>query len=297
MAYQKILVPLDGSELAEKALPYTKTIALLKNSEVVLFAVSITPAGYRRDRLLKSYLDANAKQLEASGIKVSTTIAYGDVAEEIIGYADKNKVDLLIISTHGYSGIKQWMLGSVTQKVLYGTCVLVLLIKSKSPEIAKLELKRAMIPLDGSSFSEITFHYFEELAKGTGAELLLLEVIESPVVPSYGSRPINPTWEKYRDNLWTELEQQASEYLDKIKADLKKRGLKVNAQVKRGEIGDVAQSIMQVAQNENADLIVMATHGRTGVSRWVYGSVTNRIVEESTQPLLLIRPATPRSPC
>ena len=115
--------------------------------------------------------------------------------------------------------------------------------------------------------------------------------------PSYGSRPINPTWEKYRDNLWTELEQQASEYLDKIKAALKKRGLKVNAQVKRGEIGDVAQSIMQVAQNENADLIVMATHGRTGVSRWVYGSVTNRIVEESTQPLLLIRPATPRSPC
>ena len=219
------------------------------------------------------------------------------MAEEIIGYADKNKVDLLIISTHGYSGIKQWMLGSVTQKVLYGTCVPVLLIKSKSPEIAKLELKMAMIPLDGSSFSETTFHYVEELAKGTGAELLLLEVIESPVVPSYGSRPINPTWEKYRDNLWTELEQQASEYLDKIKADLQKRGLKVNARVKRGEIGDVAQSIMQVAQNENADLIVMATHEHTGVSRWVYGSVTTRIVEESTQPLLLIRPATPRNPC
>lgn len=297
MAYQKILVPLDGSELAEKALPYTKTIAHLKKSEVVLFAVSITPAGYRRDRLLKSYLDTNAKKLASQGIKVSTAVAYGEAAEEIIGYADKNKIDLIVISTHGYSGIKRWVLGSVTQKVLYGTCAPVLLIKSKSPEITELELKKIVIPIDGSPFSETTFSYVEELAKGAGAEVLLLEVSESPVVPSYGSRPINQTWEKHRDDLWIELQQQAAEYLEKLKADLGKKGLKVKSQVAKGEIGEVAPSIMQIAQKENADLIVVATHGRTGVSRWVYGSVANRIVQESTQPLLLIRPATPSGPC
>lgn len=297
MAYNKILVPLDGSELAEKALPYTRTIAKLRTSEVVLFAVSITPEGYRRDRLLKSYLDVNAKKLESQGIKVSTTVAYGEVAEEIIQYADKNKVDLIIISTHGYSGIKRWMLGSVSQKVLYGTCTPVLLIKSKSPEIGEAAFRKIMVPLDGSPFAETAFPYVAELAKDTETELLLLQVSESPVVPSYGSRPINPTWEKYRDTLWTELQQQASEYLEKIEANLKTKGLKVTSHIAKGELGEVAQSIMHVAEQENVNLITMATHGRTGVSRWVYGSVANRIVQESTQPILLIRPAIPGGPC
>ena len=294
MKYQKILVPLDGSDLAEKALPYTKTIAKLKNSEVILFAVSITASGGRRDRLLKSYLEVNAKGLESQGIKVSTTVTYGNVAEDIIEYADKNNIDLIIISTHGYSGIKRWMLGSVTQKVLYGTGTPVLLIKSKSPEISKLEFKKILLPVDGSPFSETIFPYIEELTRDTNAEVILLEVSEPPIVPSYGTRPINPTWEKYRDSIWTELQQQASEYLEEMKSDLVKRGWKIKSQIVKGEVGEVAQSIMQVAEKEKIDLVVIATHGRTGVSRWVYGSVANRIVEESLQPVLLIRPTTPK---
>jgi nucleotide-binding universal stress UspA family protein len=294
MKYQKILVPLDGSDLAEKALPYTKTIAKLKNSEVILFAVSITASGGRRDRLLKSYLEVNAKGLESQGIKVSTAVTYGNVAEDIIEYADKNNIDLIIISTHGYSGIKRWMLGSVTQKVLYGTGTPVLLIKSKSPEISKLEFKKILLPVDGSPFSETIFPYIEELTRDTNAEVILLEVSEPPIVPSYGTRPINPTWEKYRDSIWTELQQQASEYLEEMKSDLVKRGWKIKSQIVKGEVGEVAQSIMQVAEKEKIDLVVIATHGRTGVSRWVYGSVANRIVEESLQPVLLIRPTTPK---
>ncbi len=65
-------------------------------------------------------------------------------------------------------------------------------------------------------------------------------------------------------------------------------------QVVKGEVGEAAQNIMQIAKKENVDLVAIATHGRTGVSRWVYGSVANRIVEESIQPILLIRPATPK---
>ncbi len=223
MAYQKLLVPLDGSDLAEKALPYAREIAKLKNSEVILFAVSITTSGGRRDRLLKSYLDVNAKELKSHRIKASTAIAYGDVAEEIIEYADKNKVDLVIISTHGYSGIKRWIMGSVTQKVLYGTCTPILLIKSKSPEVSTVEFKKILLPVDGSSFSETTFSYVEELAKGINTEIVLLEVSEPPIVPSYGNRPINPTWEEYRDTFWAELQQQALEYLGRVQSDLVKR--------------------------------------------------------------------------
>jgi len=291
MAYKKILIPLDGSELAEKALPYAKSIAKLKNSNVILFAVSLTIFVDRRDRLFTSYLEVTAKELNEVGIKATTATSYGDVAEEIVKYANNKKMDLIIMATHGYSGTKQWMFGSITQKVLYGTEIPVLLIKSKSPEVS-VEFNRILLPVDGSSFSESTFPYVEELTKKTNKEILLLHICEPPIVPSYGSRPINPTWKKYRDDMWAEMEQQSTSYLKKTTTALKKKGIKVKSRVVKAQTNEVAQTIMQISKEENIDLIVIATQGRAGVNRWVHGSVANRIVEDFPQPILLIRPAT-----
>ncbi len=291
MAYKKILVPLDGSELAEKALSYAKTIAKLKNSTVVLFAVSLTIFVDRRDRLFSSYVEAKAKELNEEGIKATTATSYGDVAREILKYANGNKIDLIVMATHGYSRAKQWMFGSTAQKVLYGTEIPVLLIKPKSPE-ASAELNRILLPVDGSPFSESTFPYVVGLTKNTDKETLLLHICEPPIVPSYGSRPINPTWKKYRDDMWEETEKLSATYLTKTMAALKKKGIKVKSKVIKAQSGDVAKTIMQISKEENIDLIITATRGRSGVSGWAYGSVAQRIVEESSQPILLIRPAT-----
>jgi len=189
------------------------------------------------------------------------------------------------------------MFGSITQKVLYGTRIPILLIKSKSPEVSS-EFNRILVPVDGSPFSESTFPYVVELAKNTKKEILLLHICEPPIVPSYGSRPINSTWKKYRDDMWGEMEKLSTSYLKKTMAALKKKGIKVKSRVVKAQTGEVVQTIMQVSKEENVDLIVIATQGRAGVSRRVYGSVANRIVEESSQPILLIRPATsiPPSP-
>jgi nucleotide-binding universal stress UspA family protein len=298
MAYKKILVPLDGSEVAEKALLYVKSIAKLKNSNVILFAVSLTIFVDRRDRLFASYLEVSAKELNKEGIKVTTATSYGDVAEEIVKYANNNKIDLIVMATHGYSRTKRWLFGSVTQKVLYGTEIPVLLIKSKSPEVSG-KFNRILVPLDGSPFSEATLPYVEELTKKSNKEILLLHICEPPVVPSYGSQPINPTWKKYRDNMWEETERLSINYLNKTVAVLNKKGIKkVKSRVIKAQTGDVAKTIMQISKEENISLIVIATQGRTGVRGWVYGSVANRIVEDSSQPILLIRPATsiPTSP-
>ncbi len=292
MAYRRVLIPLDGSELAERAIPYAKTIAKTKGSELILFTVSIASVE-QLDRPMKAYLELNVKELQSQGIKASTAIAYGSVADEIVSFADKSKIDLVIISTHGYSGIKRWVLGSVARKVLYGTCAHVLLIKSKAPKASQVEFKKVLLPLDGSPFSEIPILSVEELLKGTKAEIVLTVVSEPPLVPSYGDRPINPTWGRHQATLWAEMQKQASEYLEKLEAKIEKRGAKVKSQVIPGELGKVAENIMQVAQEENVNLIAMATHGRTGASRWVYGSTANRIVEQSLQPVLLIRPSKP----
>jgi nucleotide-binding universal stress UspA family protein len=293
MPYKRLLVPLDGSELAERAMPYAQTIAKTMGSEITLFTVSIASVE-QLDRPMKAYLELKVKELQAQGIKASSSVAYGTVPDEIVGFADRNNIDLIIISTHGYSGIKRWVLGSVARKVLYGTSVQVLLIKSKAPKISRVELKKLMLPLDGSSFSESPIPFINQLTKDTRSEIFLTVVCEPPLVPSYGDHPINPTWEKHRDEVWLEAKKQAAEYLKKMEAVLKKQGMKVRSQVIAGELGRVAEALLQAADKDKIDLITMATHGRSSVSRWVYGGTANRIVEQSIQPVLLVRPSKPK---
>jgi nucleotide-binding universal stress UspA family protein len=293
MPFKRLLVPLDGSELAERALPYAQIIAKTMGSEITLFTVSIASAE-QLDRPMKAYLELKAKELQAQGIKASLAVTYGTVPDEIVGFADKNNIDLIIISTHGYSGIKRWVLGSVARKVLYGTSIQVLLIKSKAPRVSQIKFKKLMLPLDGSTFSESPIPFIRQLTKYTDAEIYLTLVCEPPLVPSYGDHPINPTWEKHRDEVWLEAKKQATEYLKKMEVVLKKDGLKVKSQVIPGELGRVAEALLNAAEKEKIDLITMATHGRSSVSRWVYGGIANRIVEQSIQPVLLIRPSRPK---
>jgi len=297
MPYRKILVPLDGTELAEKALPYAKSIAKLKNSKVILFAVSLTIFVERRDRLFSSYLEVKAEELREEGINASVATSYGDVAQEIVKYTNNNKLDLIVMATHGYSGAKQWMFGSITQKVLYSTEIPVLLIKTKSANITG-EFNRILVPVDGSPFSESTFPFAADLTRNTKKEILLLHICEPPVVPSYGLRPINPTWKKYRDEMWEEMEKLSTIYLRKAMAELKKKKVKVKSRVIRAQTGEVTKTILQVSKEENVDLIVIATQGRAGVRRWVYGNVANKIVEGFSLPILLVRPtkSIPSSP-
>src|SRR4030042_3822400 len=289
MLFHKILVTLDGSELAEKALPYAKSIAKLKKSTLILFAVSLKIFVDRRDRLFTSYLDVEAKKLSKEGIKAATATGYGDIAQQIVKYATGNNMELIVMATHGYSGAKKWMFGSITQKVLYATTIPVLLIKSKSPEASE-EFKKILVTVDGSPFAESTFPYIVELAKNTNIEILLLHVCEPPVVLSYGANPINPKWKKYRDDMWKEVEKLSTIYLTKTISHLKRKRLKAKSMVVKAQTGDVAKVIMQISREENIDLIVTATQGRSGVPRMVYGSVANKIVENSSLPVLLIHP-------
>jgi len=293
MAYKKLLVPLDGSELAERAIPYAKAIAQTRDSEIILFTVSVASAE-QLDRPMKAYLELKTNELHSQGIRASSAMAYGNVPDEIVSFTDKNKIDLIIISTHGYSGIKRWVLGSVAQKVLYGTSVQVLLVKSKAPKVSQVVLGKILLPLDGSPFSESPIPVIEQLTKDTDAEIFLTLVCEPPLVPSYGDHPINPTWEKHRNAVWAEEKQQASEYLKKMETKLQKQGMKVKSRVIPGELGRVAEAILQEGQKETVDLIAMATHGRSAVSSWVYGGTANRIVEQSLQSVLLIRPSVPK---
>jgi len=292
MAYKKLLVPLDGSPLAEKALPYATYIAKKHGSEIFLLSIGSAPGSERITALSRAYLELKAEKLKVEGIKTTTEIVYGGgVADRIVEYAEKNDVDMIAICTHGYSGFKRLMLGSVAEKVIGSTNCPVLMIRPGSREEV-IGLGRILLPLDGSFFSEAAVPYAAEMALGTGATITLLAVTEVPNVPSDRSPDIKPSWEEYREALTQEAKQQAEVYLNRVKAEIEKKKVKVVCQV---VVGDISGGICDVADCQNVDMVVMATHGRTGVSRLVFGSVARRIADESCQPVLLVRPEEDRT--
>ena len=291
MAFRKILVPLDGSEIAEKAIPYARAASRKRESTITL--LTVIAASEERDHPMEAYLAEKAEALESEGVRVSTAVARGEPAKEIVEYADENAMDLIVISSHGYSGIKRRIIGSVAQEVLHGTCVPVLLVKPGDAKPGEVEFRKVIVALDGSPFSETSILYAEQLMKGTGAEVVLLRVSDPPIVPPTWSRDAESHRREYQQRMTAELQQQAVEYLEKAKGAFSRKRIKVRP---HAVVGTAAETIMELAQKEKADVVALTTHGRSGVSRWVHGSVASKIAQECRRPVLLVRPCPPEKP-
>jgi len=291
MAFRKILVPLDGSEIAEKAIPYARAASRKRESTVTL--LTVIGASEERDQPMEAYLAEKAEALESEGVRVSTAVARGEPAREIVEFADENAMDLIVISSHGYSGIKRRIIGSVAQEVLHGTCVPVLLVKPGDAKPGEVEFRKVIVALDGSPFSETSILYAEQLIKGAGAEVILLRVSDPPMVPPTWSRDAESHRREYQQRMTAELQQQAVEYLEKAKGGFGRKRIKVRP---HAVVGTAAETIMELAQKEKADVVALTTHGRSGVSRWVHGSVASKIAQECRRPVLLVRPCPPERP-
>jgi nucleotide-binding universal stress UspA family protein len=286
MSYRKILVPLDGSIVAEAALAYAGLIAGRNKAELVLLTVCDRD-NETTTRPRQAYLEQKAEELRAEGLTVSTAVVCGNTVEQIAVYAVRNKIDLLTISSRGYSGFKRLLLGSVAGKVIDYVKIPILLVKGGKAGKEKPELKRILLPMDGSQFSETSVPYAQSVMGGTDAEIVLLTVAEPPSVPSDRSANIKPSWEEYRDALVAEVKEQATVYLERVRTTFADEKTKVKLLI---EMGKPAESIMKAAGREQVHLIALSSHGRTGAERVLYGSVARRLIDESGIPLLLIRP-------
>jgi len=290
--YEKILVPLDGSELAEIALPYAEELAGRLGSEVNLLAVSESAEteSYHEhliyvERMVESTKRGIEMYLEkphGRAIKVDSRILVGHPAEEIVDYADKADIDLIVMATHGRSGVRRWVLGSVADKVVRATKRPVALIRAKDtrPEIReKGILNKVLVPLDGSKESEAVIPYIEELASKLEAEVVLLRILE-----------VN--YEIFQASQLEQLESArvaAKDYIEKTAAQLKQRGVAASTEFREVMVSAAAEEIIKLADEIRVDLVAMSTHGRSGVSRWTFGSVADRVLHEGNTPLLLVR--------
>jgi nucleotide-binding universal stress UspA family protein len=296
--YEKILVPLDGSELAEVALPYAEELAGKLGSEVTLLHVceSADAQYHHMHQLYMQKMVAATKRgvkkyfekPDDKSITVRSSILSGHPAEQIVDFAEKRRIDLIIIATHGWSGIRRWMLGSVADKVVRATNRPVALIRAKGTHhhtFAEGTLNKTIIPLDGSKEGEAVIPYVEELASGLKGEVVLLQVVPPPSLV-YTVVPGETAQIPYTQAQVELLKVNAGSYLEKVANALKDKHIKVEFEVK---VGNTGNEIIKLADEVHADLVAMSTHGWSGITRWALGSTADKVLNAGNTPLLLVR--------
>jgi nucleotide-binding universal stress UspA family protein len=296
--YEKILVALDGSQLSEAILPYSRLLADNLKLAVELIHVidseMATPTSAAGQARYQEVMTAeNEKSLDylkkiaasfPSGTKIQCSVEPGNPAEVIVDKAAEHRHTLIAMSTHGRSGINRWLIGSVADKVLHGAANPLLLVRAgESAAVQGTALwRRIIVPLDGSSLAETVIPHAKELARPLGLEIVLLRVfgVPTPVfAEDYGP---------YVEELWTQLEDEAQKYLTHNKQQLLAQGLANVTTI--ATAGFAAEKIIDAARQRKDALVAMCTHGRSGVNRWVMGSVTDRVVRHGGEPVLIIRP-------
>ena len=306
--YKRMLVPLDGSQLAEVVFPYAKELAGRLDLEIILLHV-YSPAERESAAMHRAYIDRVTDiirrqseevegrmgvQPEKKAVQVQGEVAEGYPAEVILRYADRNDVDLILIATHGHSGVRRWAMGSVADKVLRASRVPVWLARAGIPEeivYDKWPKRTILVPLDGSELAESVLPHAEALAKQRGAELVdvvLVRVCEPPVIPAdYPEASMPLSWEERVEQVVAKCRQPSEQYLAEVEKRLKDAGLKVRSELL---VGKSADEIADYVNRNRFNLIVMATHGRSGLSRWAYGGVADKVLHGVSSPIFLVRP-------
>lgn len=298
--YTKILVALDGSQLSEGILPCARFFAKVLEIPMELLHVidpeTLLPLvggkGGRYEDVLttekKSAGDYLRKLTTAfrDSPGVDCSVEVGKPAEILVDRAAAQAGTLIAMATHGRSGVKRWLLGSVAEKVLHAAASHLLLIRTaeQTKGSETMLLQRIMVPLDGSELAETAIPQAVELARKMNFEIVLVRAYSLPTLV-YGG-------EEYGADIaevWEQLRKDAREYLDDKVRQLQKEGLgRISTALLEG---DAAGKIIDLAHESPKSLIAMCTHGRTGVGRWVLGSVTDRVVRHSDDPVLVIRAA------
>lgn len=298
---KQILVPLDGSPAAEAVLPLVVHVAQAEKAEVELITV-LTPVAIwdaaasmikwdAEEAAAREYIEHKAEELQGRGLKAHSTVKFGQAAYAIFDAAKDQKADFIAMTTHGRSGITRFVLGSVADKLLHTEAPLLVVRPGEdegSPHLTPANIRRILVPLDGSERSLSAIPFAEEMAKIFDASIVFCSVVSTDWIAYSGMEtPI-----LYQDVL-NDMKAKARENIEEIASQSRKRGFYVECFV---GVGGPADEIQRIAGLQGAGLIVMSTHGRSGPSRWVMGSVADAVVRRTHLPCLLVRPSAMKHP-
>jgi len=298
--FTKILVLLDGSPTAESVLPYAGHWAKLLEVPVELLTVvdvrgmlTSTEKARNFDKLFENEIRAGEKYLNKTassfgGARVHCSVEKGLAEETIVAQAEANPGALVAMATHGRSGVDRWLLGSVAEKVLRGAKAPLLLVRVKPGHktAEATALTSIVVPLDGSALAESVLPMVGALANRLKLAVILFRACQMPS-PFYGGGHDFHSVKVFED--LAELKGLAGEYLERQAAAIKNAGVEKLSTVTRE--GFSADEIIKIAQETPNSLIAMCSHGRSGVNRWLLGSVTETVARHASCPVLVLRPS------
>ncbi len=296
----KILVPLDGSRVAEQVLPYACFLAtrlklpveLIGVIDIAAIATSVDTDKARyvgtlindSKRASQNYLQRVGKKFPGSSVTYS--VEPGKPEDVIIEKAAHEQGTLVTMATHGRSGMSRWLLGSVAEKVLRATTNPLLLVRAGVGGTAetKVKIESIVVPLDTSPLAESVLPEVIDLAKRLNLHVVITHAFVLPMSAYYGSGDYyTPDY----GNFSAQLKDEARSYLEERVKELKAQGLEKVSSVFLE--GSAAEEIIALVRRQSYSILAMCTHGRSGIKRWVLGSVTEKMVRHSGDPVLVIR--------
>jgi nucleotide-binding universal stress UspA family protein len=294
-----ILVPLDGSPTAEHVLPLARFLARGLSAKIELMSViDLVELAHNVSAAENLFLDTLAQDEARRRGEYLAQVAQSFAGAEFRCHAERGKAENAIIeaaaaepecmiamATHGRSGLNRWLLGSVAEKVLCGTSNPLLLVRSMEAAVTEKEssLKSIVVPLDGSALAETILPTVVDFAKKLGLEVILLRVFHIPygVYDGGGSSAID------LERLVAGIESAVQEYLEEKRAALQTAGLERVSIASKHGMG--ADEIIEFSRNRPDTLIAMCSHGRSGLKRWVLGSVAETVARHAANPVLTFR--------
>jgi nucleotide-binding universal stress UspA family protein len=299
--YYAILVPLDGSEFGERALPLAVDLAQRNNARLEIamvhqplqsFAIAVempeVGAEYESEarRREEAYLDQLSQRLASTyKVPVGSRLLQGSVAEALESQVHGLGIDLVVMSTHGRGAMGRFWLGSIADRLIRRLHIPVLVVRPSWQEDAPdRAMRRILVPLDGSALAEAILDDAVRFG-GKDAEYLFVSVVVPPV-PLLDMVPV--TGMPDTSALVPGLMQTAEEYLARIAARLRREGLRVSTHAMLAN--RVHEGILEQANLFGADLIAIATHGAGGIKRFAVGSVTEKVIRGTPCPVLILTP-------
>lgn len=284
-----VLVPLDGSELAQRAVPFALNLARRDGRTVLLLRAvnTLTVPTYREGQAMldeaAAQLEAYAATLTGDGAEIDTRVVDAPADVAILEAAEDDEIDLIVMSTHGRSGLGRWIYGSVADAVLRDAPVPVMIVPPHGlTGWTDNTPGKILVPLDGSALALSAIGPAIQLTDSLGATLILGSVVTFPNYAAYAEGYT------FVDPAPTENALAASrQYLQEVAATLRSGGRKVEVSAM---FGSPFYGVTMMATDLEASLIVMATHGRGGIARAVMGSVATATLRQSGVPVLLVRP-------
>ncbi|MFH2104389.1 MAG: universal stress protein [Chloroflexota bacterium] len=298
--FDPVLVPLDGSLLAECALPHAVAIARAFDAKVVLLRVLDRNQASENTQLLdlvnwqidktgaKLYLEKTAARLEKAGLRVEAAVLEGLVAESITEFSQSRGMKLIILSSHGRSGLSQWGISSVTQKIIFSAPTSVLIIRAHQPPSSELiegQYKRIMLPLDGSRRAENVLPMVTLLARFHQSWIHIVHVVKTPEMAR--QLPLAREDVELSNRFVTRNREEAIRYLDQVRLHSPLDGIAVQTHLLTSD--NAAAALHELAEKEAVDMVALSAHGYSGYNQWPYGGMVNNFVLYSKVPLLIVQ--------